>query len=280
MRKRVSRSGRSRTAASASTPTLPARAHRGMTAVERAAHIDFVSMDDVHAAAVTSLVERWRSVRAEQIEELAGKIAAARALSTLSRLAATTRGADDVRTVLEQVTDASVRAVLAEADGQGATVPAPNPDALLEEVTARADAIAELLAGSLSEAARRRAVALAGGALPNDQVAELVRAHLDGLSDAYLTEQFTGAVTAAQNGGRRAVLERAEQTDVAVRYYASELLDASTCTVCAAIDGTEYDTLAAATAAYPTGGHIGCLGGPRCRGTIVAVFDEAAPSVQ
>lgn len=280
MHKRVSRSGRTRTKTPAAYPAVPARAHRTMTPVERVAHIDFLTMDDTHAAAVTSLIERWRAVRAGQIENLAGEIAAARTLAALARLAAPVKGVGEVRTVLEQVTDASVRAVLAEADGQGVAIPAPDPDALLSDVQARADAVAELLAGSLSEAARRKAVALAGGALPNDRVADLVREHLDGLSDAYLTEQFTGAVTAAQNGGRRAVLDQAGQTDVAVRYYASELLDASTCTACAAIDGTEYDTLAEATAAYPTGGHIGCLGGTRCRGTIVAIFDEATPSVQ
>lgn len=237
-------------------------------------------MDDTHSLAVARLVERWKAVRAHQVDDLVEKIAAAGGLRALSRVNATVLGQDEIRVVLEGVTDLSVKAALAEAAKQRATVPAPDPELLLVDVQARADAVAELLSGSLSEAARRRAVALAGGALGNSEVATLVRGHLEGLTDAYLTEQFTGAVTAAQNGGRRAVLAQADQTDTAVSYYASELLDESTCKVCEAVDGTVYATLAEAVAAYPTGGHIGCLGGPRCRGTIVAVYDEATPSVQ
>lgn len=46
------------------------------------------------------------------------------------------------------------------------------------------------------------------------------------------------------------------------------------CTPCREVDGTEYTDLAAARAAYPVGGYMGCLGGSRCRGTLVTVWGE------
>jgi len=101
-----------------------------------------------------------------------------------------------------------------------------------------------------------------------------VREHLEGLSDQYLDDNLGGALTQAQNTGRRAVMERGPQKQI----YASELLDQNTCVRCAAIDGKEYASLSDAERDYPTGGHKDCLGGARCRGTLVAVYGEAEAS--
>ena len=46
------------------------------------------------------------------------------------------------------------------------------------------------------------------------------------------------------------------------------------CKPCRAVDGTRYPSLAEARAAYPTGGYTRCQGGDRCRGFIVAVWNE------
>jgi 2'-5' RNA ligase len=52
------------------------------------------------------------------------------------------------------------------------------------------------------------------------------------------------------------------------------------CKPCRDIDGTKYTSLEDARKAYPTGGYTGCLGGARCRGTLVTVWpsgsDQAA----
>lgn len=60
-----------------------------------------------------------------------------------------------------------------------------------------------------------------------------------------------------------------------VKLYASEILDSNTCGPCFAEDGKEFDTLDAARGEYSSGGYDNCEGGPRCRGTIVAVYGEA-----
>lgn len=47
------------------------------------------------------------------------------------------------------------------------------------------------------------------------------------------------------------------------------------CKPCRDIDGTRYTTLPDARTAYPTGGYVSCLGGSRCRGTLVTVWPQA-----
>jgi len=68
----------------------------------------------------------------------------------------------------------------------------------------------------------------------------------------------------------------------AAEIYASELLDSSTCSPCLNVDGTSYSSMTEAEIDYPGAGpYAHCLGGARCRGTLIVVWaDEAAPSVR
>jgi len=116
-------------------------------------------------------------------------------------------------------------------------------------------------------------VRLAGGALDNEAIAGSVRDHLESLSTSYLSDRLGGAVTSAQNYGRAETFKVAEEEAKSASYYSSELLDTNTCENCSAIDGTNFDTLDAANAEYPTGGYVDCLGLDRCRGTVVANFE-------
>jgi hypothetical protein len=80
-------------------------------------------------------------------------------------------------------------------------------------------------------------------------------------------------VQQATNAGRAAVFERVPD-EAPLEYVASELLDENTCDECEDVDGTTFPTLEAALRAYPSGGFHACRGGPRCRGTVVAVLPE------
>jgi hypothetical protein len=77
-------------------------------------------------------------------------------------------------------------------------------------------------------------------------------------------------MTNAQNVGRKEVFRIGNPDHI----YASELLDSNTCAHCVAKDGTEYDDLLEAEKDYPTGGFKDCSGDLKCRGTLVAVYDE------
>lgn len=93
---------------------------------------------------------------------------------------------------------------------------------------------------------------------------------LSDLSDDALTNTLARPAAHAATGlGRLGALADLPE---AQSYYASELLDRSTCDHCEDNDGHEYDTLAEAKLDYPAGGYVHCRGGDRCRGTLVAVW--------
>lgn len=86
---------------------------------------------------------------------------------------------------------------------------------------------------------------------------------LDGAED--LARQ---TIHTAHGAGR---LETIKELDP-VETHASELLDGETCSRCSAVDGKEYPTLDAALVEYEQGYYGACLGGSRCRGTLVSVY--------
>ena len=84
-----------------------------------------------------------------------------------------------------------------------------------------------------------------------------------------VSRQSVYATTAAA----RAAQATAPGMPPVARVYASELLDTATCKACAAIDGKTYASVDDAHGEYNThGGYMGCLGGLRCRGTLVIVY--------
>jgi hypothetical protein len=98
------------------------------------------------------------------------------------------------------------------------------------------------------------------------------------MKHAWTAQQLQGAVTGAQNSGRTLAFADGEAAGANVEHYeASEILDSNTCDPCAEIDGASYESLADAEQDYPAGGYIDCDGGPNCRGTLVAVYDEQNP---
>ena len=99
-----------------------------------------------------------------------------------------------------------------------------------------------------------------------DVEAALKAIPLDGATD--LAKQ---AVNTAHNAGRIETMRGLG----AVETFASELLDGETCGPCSRVDGKQYATLEEAETEYETGGYGGCLGGSRCRGTLISVYGFA-----
>lgn len=104
---------------------------------------------------------------------------------------------------------------------------------------------------------------------------EAVQEALEGISPRGPIDVARQANHAVVNAGRFQTWD-ANDTKPAF-YYASEVMDGSTCSVCARLDGTEWTDLAEVRKAYPEGqGYVNCestkSGGNRCRGTAVAVY--------
>lgn len=269
---------RARRAARAAAPTvsLPDRPlRRDPTDIEVRAAVDFAAVDANWVSAVDQLVASWKTIRAAQVTELHDKILAANGdLTELAKLEATVDGGDVIAARLTQMAHTGAAEAVAEASRQGVAATLPDTAALAGELEARAGALEQLLSRALSGAVATKAVQLTGAQAEPATVAQEVVSYVDGLSDAYLTDQFGGALSAAQNTGRLAAMDH----NGATSYYSSELLDTNTCEPCSEVDGTEYASADAAAVDYPGGGYFDCAGGPRCRGTVVAVYDEAAPS--
>jgi hypothetical protein len=166
-------------------------------------------------------------------------------------------------------------AAVAEAAAQGVELNPFDSELIADELAVRADAQATVMAGSIGQAASQKAIALAGSVLSYEEVAGLVREHLEGLSDSYLQDQLGGVLMRAQNSARRTVFGDAPEGGQTI---SSELLDGATCLECKSIDGHEFESMEDATAAYPSGGYKNCLGGYRCRGTLVWIAPTETPA--
>jgi hypothetical protein len=135
----------------------------------------------------------------------------------------------------------------------------------------RAVATVSNLAKGLCAAVSKLVLRLWGTQPSGDAMASEVREFIAGLSDRALRDELGGALTNAMNQGRFTALLRSN----AATWYATERNDPNACGPCRRIDETQFATLAAAMAAYPTGGYKDCEGGVRCRGGVVPVWDQS-----
>lgn len=237
---------------------------------EIVAQVNFRGIDDQFTSLLDQAIERWQEYREEQIEQITAQIVEAHGnLARLSILDIEPVGADVLEELMDTMLEEGALHARDEASRQGREAPDVDLQEAFERVTARADAVAEHLARSMSDAAARQALQHTAPGVDPEDVANRVREHLESLSDAFLREQLGGALNAAMNEGRREVMASAGDAT----FYASELLDESTCENCANVDGKEYDSLAATISDYPTGGYRACKGGARCRGTVIAVYE-------
>ncbi len=260
------------------TTERPAR--RAMTDLEAASRCDFAAMDDAWHAAVDGLVEAWAPITEAQRAVIKTAVQEAVDAGDIDRLNAlevpTTDAANLLFGRMQAYAQAAGAAQQREAEQQGVDVPPWSLDdealtaaAIRDRLRQVASTTARLLGVGLVQSAVRRAVQLFGSG-SGEVVADQVDEHLAGLSDASLRDQLGAAITTAQNDGRVAVLNVAPRAT----YVSTEIHDRNTCGPCSEVDGQEYATLGEARAQYPSGGYVNCLGGSRCRGTVVAVWPQ------
>lgn len=259
---------------------------RNLTDTELSAHTDFVRMQTVWEDTVDAVIKDLEPVLADQRESITAQVGVAARADDLDALEQVTVDEEGIYQVLFphllEAAQTAGEAQQAEAEAQGVKVPewslTPSPEDAVTAAVGRdlldsvARVTARLMSTSLVQSAVRRALQLFGRGTTPELVTQGVEDHLDELTDAQPREAIGGAVTQAQNEGRRTVLAVAPTG----RYFASEVLDRNSCQPCRDIDGTEYSSLGTAMVAYPSGGYRNCLGGSRCRGTIVTVWSEPA----
>lgn len=278
---------------------VPAWARRGLLPHERTAGVNFAALDDVQRARadrLARLLGAHRDYIADTIAELlAGAATPAEVADLAARLGDPDRGlAVDVpgyrratRDLTRQVTEELTAAYREGLDG---IVEEAAAQARPAEVLGDAFTIPEATAARLEQQAATSAAA-PGRVVVQQIAAEAARAQLTDLAlEAAIGRLDTAARAAGadglatdaarvpvQNAHARARVDALDALPEARYYYASELLDRNTCGPCSFVDGVRYDTLAAAEVDYPGGIYIGCQGGARCRGTLVAVWEGEEP---
>ncbi|MCA1570778.1 MAG: DUF935 domain-containing protein [Chloroflexi bacterium] len=249
---------------------------RKLTAVEAAARTDFAAVQAGWESALDRLIAAWRGVTAVQRAELREQIAAAVDAGDIEALGQLTAdysgGAALLEDAMIELAAEAAQQQADEAHDQGVTVDPGPVDT--ERLGLFAVAVSSIAASALANSAGRDALRRVAPGASGRDVAAAVDEHLDSLSDAFLADQLGGAMSAAQNAGRVATIDNADESPRILA--ASEILDANTCGPCAAVDGQQFDSLADAEDAYASGGYVGCDGGLRCRGVLVAVWDTAA----
>lgn len=259
----------------ASTPdqVLPvARSGVGVVNVDAPA-VDLTQMGEDWQAALDKVLAKWPGIVDKQYSGLEKQVKAAidgGDLAALLGLVAPDGGAEAaVTAALVAVAVTGGKAVEREAKAQGVkgvkqTAPAK------DDLSAMAKVTTGFMRAALAVSAGREALRVAASGLSGGDVAAMVRTHLDALTDAQPREFLGGALTGAQNAGRAATFDAGP----AATFYASEQLDSNTCAPCRKVDGKKLGTTVADTLKdYPHAGYVECLGGPRCRGTVVAKWD-------
>lgn len=253
---------------------------RQPTELETRSGVDFAAMDKAWREARDTTVEAWADVQQAQREQITAAVQAAAEADDLDRLDGFTVDSADGERLLIARMIAYAReagdAQQAEAEAQGVDVPEWSLDdealtaaAIRDRLRQIGRTAARVLGVGLVQSAARQAMRVWGSGTAQ-HVAAQVDEHLAALSGAAVEEQIGAAMTAAQNEGRMAVLAVAPPAE----YVASEALDRNSCQNCRDVDGTRYTTLPDARTAYPTGGYVSCLGGARCRGTLVTVWPQ------
>lgn len=240
--------------------------HRQPSAVEQQAGVDFEQLQADRQAAAEQLASDWAAVTQAQIDELVLQVAAASTPAELAQLTVQTTGQAALAAAMVAMAAQGAQSAIDEAAAQGHTLAAP----AAADFTDRAEALSLMVGQQLAQSATAAALAATG---TSQEIATAVRDHLEGLAGAALGQELDNAMHEAQSLGR---MDAMEGWGTAARFYGSELLDVNTCDPCRAEDETEYATLAQARADYPLGAYVGCEGGRRCRGTVVAVASEAA----
>jgi len=245
---------------------------RALTTMEAASGMDPDALDANWTDTVDELIKNWSKISRAQRRELTDQIAAAvddDRVDGLAELAVDSLSAAEMlRDAMVAMSRDAAKEMKKEARKQGVSVSGEEIDT--ERLGGVASAVASIMAAGLAGAAGREAIRVWSTGRTGAEVADDVDAHMRDLSDTYLKEQLGGAISAAQNHGRQAVLTAAPPA----KYFASEVLDTGTCKKCRAIDGNEFDSMDEAAQAYASGGYTECLGRLRCRGIVVAVWDD------
>lgn len=277
---------RSVLAANSSLPLPDRPLRRQPHDYEVQASVNFAEIESQHQNILAGLLSQYQRIVDTQAQEIHDQIVSADgSIKKILKIEAESGAAEDLITsAMFDAAKYGVTTALVEAAQQSVSIDTPDLDKLESIFKQKSLAVDKNLTDGFNVVARQQAVMRTGfgnttveaakkkkAGEPPPIVADDVETYLKTTSDRYRADRMTGAVVMGFNAGRKEVF----RLGPIATYYASELLDVNTCETCAALDGTEYFSLADAEVDYPNAGFVDCLGGDRCRGTLVAIYNEA-----
>lgn len=286
-------------AAALAAAGFPTDLTRAPSPVELASHVDFAGLDASRVAVESEAVRRALTARLDAITAVTGRLltagTVADVLALLDDLAAHVSALPELAS-LQAATLAEVDAVLRTAAREGFDTWLADADRAGHVVTARTPSVAadlvvnaqarRLAAEAIDAAVRAVRGAAYSTARPPAVAGDSARAFVDELAvkaratgTRGLEDVARQAALSAHGAGRTEAID-ATEVPVTTRWYASELLDRRTCPPCSFVDGKEYASLEEALADYPSGQFVGCLGGARCRGTLVSIDASETPATR
>lgn len=274
---------------------MPAGLTRAPTPVEVESRTSYASLEQDVASTAADLASLAIGARDRAIAAIAGVVVTAGSVdAVLEQLDAWAAGlsivpgagliVDELQAAVTTRlgTLASLSLARALADATRAGVPGVRDVGLLTSQHVALEAQARRVASEAAAAALR---AMRGGAYSTGRpdrtdvlgFTERAQAAAHATGTRELEDVAHQAALRGAGAGRvSAMTALTEQAEVVV--YASELLDRNTCAPCSLVDGTDYASMEAALEDYPSGQYEGCLGGPRCRGTLVVVSAGERPA--
>jgi HK97 family phage portal protein len=276
------------------SPPATAHAHPHVRAADPGApqDVDLSELAAAHERAMDAAMRAWKGVRRawraalhEQIVDIVDR----RAYAELATLTLdSTDAAAKLRPILADATEQAYAGVVREALAQGVYIPprslaatarvavsnAEPVEPVEEPVPAQdvAAIIAALQAAQAALAAGTEAIRLVTPGSDGQEVAGEVDEVLAETSTASAEASIGGAVTGAQNRGRRDAYAAGPVGSL----YAVETLDKNTCGPCGRINGrfiATTDDMGPYDALYTSlGGYKDCEGRQRCRGTVTGVW--------
>lgn len=244
---------------------------------ELAAATDFATIEAqfvaTRANVATALLAIRDQLTAVAVEEVAAMqevdpLALGDALAVILEQQAADMDAGPLVALLVAFAVAGMHQVIGEAARQGVALDAAVD--YQERATADAADLMRRMARQVAESSAAAARTSVPAGSPGGQASDVVSQHLATLTAAAAEQAAAGASSRAQNAGRAAAISAGPTVSI----HASEVLDPAVCSTCILADGREYATLDAALLDYPSGGNRACEGGERCRGHLIAIFDD------
>lgn len=230
---------------------------------------DVAEIDEQWQAALTSILGVWETtIVPDWTNQITDAVVESRGSEDLVDLEIdSNEAAEELDAEMSELADTAADTAVAELEDEGITISPVVPAAAA--ITLVAGRLAAYDAKRMALAATFKALTLDRESITDKEMVKRLKGFLGEMSVSGSRTVLGWSLTDVQNASRLLSFQSGPLLDL----YASEVLDTNSCAPCRKIDGSwlcDSSDTTKADELYPSGTYIDCLGGPRCRGLLVA----------